>query len=592
MKKEFKLPPQSEGQRVLACILFTDAVSFSKAMGEDEERALAMLREDTNRMHAICVSHGGSVLKFTGDGLLMYFQSAVQAVNCALKVQKTQAEIYKANGPGNCLQHRIGIHLGDVILAEGDVMGDGVNIAARLQTEARTGGVCISQTVYDVVKNKIVLKATCIGPRELKNISEDITVYQVEAGDPGATETLEVTESDKAWYQTPQGIGGLSAAGFLLIVIAGIAMFTGPADDPEPPPVVSNPEPPASGGPAVPSGNGEETPVKTAGVPPSPTTVAANDAGSAPTKPDSTGNPSTEGVSAPGRGPDTSAGQSPSRFEFSPDEIEVIIPEDAIASEEPEDLPTTGVTDPKPDRVVAEVDDGPLPEPPRTIGLGSRPRLSTSPDPSAPVVRNPEPTATGTVPGYERPAPFPDFGSEPTELQDPNEIDYSQFAGEEEGGSDDGERSARPIRNFRDIFTNSGNKDLEEELNSSRDLQFLNSYIKSALVEYSEYRPLKVNFELEGKKVPVSVWRTQDGTVYIKSKIGLDRITYERLVPESLGQIMIAVLDDKASKGVRPAKRVAQGALEFGSKFDLPWMSREIASMIERYPRLRWDGIL
>lgn len=171
--------PTRPGQRSLAAIVFTDVVSFSARMQADEEATLALLRRDFDTMHEICSQHQGSVLKTTGDGLLLYFSSAVQAVACALAMQRFFAEQAKTRPAAQSLVHRLGIHLGDVFVNDQDVMGDGVNIAARLQAEAEPGGICISQTVYDVVKNKLVLHVTRMGPRELKNISQRIPIYKL-----------------------------------------------------------------------------------------------------------------------------------------------------------------------------------------------------------------------------------------------------------------------------------------------------------------------------------------------------------------------------------------------------------------------------
>jgi class 3 adenylate cyclase len=172
------LPP-GPGQRSLAAIVFTDVVSFSARMQADEETTLRLLKRDFNEMREICVQHHGSVLKTTGDGLLLYFSSAVQAVACALAMQRSFAEQLKNRPAAESLTHRVGIHLGDVFVNEQDVMGDGVNIAARLQAEAEPGGICISQTVYDVVRNKLALHVTRLGPRELKNISQAIPIYKL-----------------------------------------------------------------------------------------------------------------------------------------------------------------------------------------------------------------------------------------------------------------------------------------------------------------------------------------------------------------------------------------------------------------------------
>jgi class 3 adenylate cyclase len=174
-------PPSQPGpgQRSLAAIVFTDVVSFSARMQAEEETTLRLLKRDFDIMRTICTQHHGSVLKTTGDGLLLYFASAVQAVACALAVQRTFAEQARNLPAGEILSHRVGIHLGDVFVNAQDVMGDGVNIAARLQAEAEPGGICISQTVYDVVRNKLTLHATRLGPRELKNISQSIPIYKL-----------------------------------------------------------------------------------------------------------------------------------------------------------------------------------------------------------------------------------------------------------------------------------------------------------------------------------------------------------------------------------------------------------------------------
>jgi class 3 adenylate cyclase len=171
--------PPISGQRTLAAIVFTDAVGFSAHMQKDEETTLLLLKQDFETMRELCTQHEGSVLKTTGDGLLLHFASAVQAVACALAVQRAFAERAKERPADKNLMHRVGIHLGDVFVDKKDVMGDGVNIAARLQAEAEPGGICISQTVYHVVRNKLALHVTRLGPRELKNISESIPIYKL-----------------------------------------------------------------------------------------------------------------------------------------------------------------------------------------------------------------------------------------------------------------------------------------------------------------------------------------------------------------------------------------------------------------------------
>jgi serine/threonine-protein kinase len=172
-------PLLKRGNRALAAIVITDSVGFSARMSSDEEHTLTLIQRDLQMMRQICQSTEGQVLKSTGDGLLMYFVSAVQAVACAIEIQTTIAAQAEGRSPEDVLIHRIGIHLGDVFFSETDVMGNGVNIAARLQTEAKPGGICISQTVYDVVKDRLEMEAVYAGPLKLKNIQQPVPAYQI-----------------------------------------------------------------------------------------------------------------------------------------------------------------------------------------------------------------------------------------------------------------------------------------------------------------------------------------------------------------------------------------------------------------------------
>lgn len=186
--------------RLLAAIMMTDAVGFSARMSVDEELTLRLIDRDLKLVGELCEAFEGTLLKSTGDGLLVYFVSAVQAVSCGLEIQQRLSDLNSDSASGPGLMHRIGIHLGDILVNESDVMGNGVNIAARLQTYAKPGGLCISQTIYDVVKARLQLNATYLGPLKLKNIQEPVPSYQIElpSGDqPGslsdATQPIVVT---------------------------------------------------------------------------------------------------------------------------------------------------------------------------------------------------------------------------------------------------------------------------------------------------------------------------------------------------------------------------------------------------------------
>ncbi len=176
---EHRVSSLSDGQRLLAAIMVTDAVGFSARMSVDEALTLRLIDRDLTLIAQICLDFGGKVLKSTGDGLLMYFLSAVEAVSCGLEMQRQLTEQTLGLDPDQYLDHRIGIHLGDIVVSEQDVMGNGVNITARLQTYAQPRGICVSQTIFDVVKARLNLNVTFLGALSLKNIHEPVPAYQI-----------------------------------------------------------------------------------------------------------------------------------------------------------------------------------------------------------------------------------------------------------------------------------------------------------------------------------------------------------------------------------------------------------------------------
>jgi class 3 adenylate cyclase len=206
------------GQRTLAAIVFTDTVGFSARMSKDEEETLRLVARDLEQMKVISAAFGGQVLKTTGDGLLMLFTSAVHAVACALEIQrdfqKKNLELPRAEQ----MLHRIGVHLGDVFLHGGDVMGDGVNIAARLQAQAVPGGICLSKTVYDVVNNRLPFYVNDLGARKLKNIGR-VTAYQISPMEAGPGQRM-------AWYRWRPWIWR-AAALLAIFVCVAIAFESG-----------------------------------------------------------------------------------------------------------------------------------------------------------------------------------------------------------------------------------------------------------------------------------------------------------------------------------------------------------------------------
>ena len=172
--------------RKLAAILAADVVGYSRLAGADEDRTLARLRALRGDLidPAIEASHG-RVVKQTGDGLLIEFRSVVDAVRCAIEVQTAMIERNAEVAPEKRIEFRVGIHVGDVVEeSDGDLMGDGVNIAARLEGIANPGAICLSEQAYWQVKGRLDLAVTDLGPTQLKNIAEPIRVYSLEVGQP------------------------------------------------------------------------------------------------------------------------------------------------------------------------------------------------------------------------------------------------------------------------------------------------------------------------------------------------------------------------------------------------------------------------
>jgi adenylate cyclase len=164
--------------RRLTAILAADVAGYSRLMGADEEgtheRLKAHLRELIDPKLA---EHRGRVVKNTGDGLLAEFASVVDAIRCAVEVQRGMAERNVDTPPQQRIEFRVGINLGDVIAEGEDIFGDGVNIAARLETLAEPGGICISRVVRDQVRDKVAFAFEDLGEQQVKNIARPVRVY-------------------------------------------------------------------------------------------------------------------------------------------------------------------------------------------------------------------------------------------------------------------------------------------------------------------------------------------------------------------------------------------------------------------------------
>ena len=176
--------------RKIAAILVADVVGYSRLAGADEDRTLARLRGlRSDLIDPTIAAHHGRIVKRTGDGSLIEFRSVVDAVRCAIEVQNGMVERNAGVPPERRIEFRVGIHLGDVVEeADGDLMGDGVNIAARLEGIAKPGAICLSEDAYRQVKGRLDLAVTDLGPTQLKNIAEPIRVYSLDVGEPAQRE--------------------------------------------------------------------------------------------------------------------------------------------------------------------------------------------------------------------------------------------------------------------------------------------------------------------------------------------------------------------------------------------------------------------
>jgi class 3 adenylate cyclase len=166
-------------KRRLSCILAADAVGYSQQMEQDEESTIRVLAAHRAVIDGIITFHGGRIMSTAGDSVLAEFSSVVEAVRCAVEIQEALKTRNDALPETSQMHFRVGVNLGDVVVKNDDLLGDGVNVAARLETIAEPGGICISSSVYDQITGKLDLGFQDIGEQTLKNISRPIRVYRV-----------------------------------------------------------------------------------------------------------------------------------------------------------------------------------------------------------------------------------------------------------------------------------------------------------------------------------------------------------------------------------------------------------------------------
>ena len=207
--------------RKLAAILVSDVVGYSRLTGADEDRTLARLRALRSDLIDPTISvHHGRIVKRTGDGSVIEFRSVVDAVRCALEVQHAMVERNAGVAPDKRIEFRIGIHLGDVVEeSDGDLMGEGVNIAARLEGVAKPGAICLSEQAYWQVKGRLDLKVRDLGAVSLKNIAEPVRAYALEVGLAAASGRAEIAST------TPQRrrLSRIGIAAAVILVVGAVA---------------------------------------------------------------------------------------------------------------------------------------------------------------------------------------------------------------------------------------------------------------------------------------------------------------------------------------------------------------------------------
>jgi adenylate cyclase len=221
-------------QRKLTTILAADAEGYSRAMEADEIRALGDLRSARSVFSKFIDRYHGRIANTAGDGLIAEFPSVVEAVQCAIEVQN---ELGQRAGTQNNLNFRIGIHLGDVLVDGQDLLGEGVNLAARLQTMAEPGGILISRQVYDHVNSKLSVGFDYLGEKRPKNYANDVAVYRVSLGhlQPGPAMRF-LGLSTAAWQSMAQEnrlrrgqlIRLARIFGILWVMLLGVDLVTGP----------------------------------------------------------------------------------------------------------------------------------------------------------------------------------------------------------------------------------------------------------------------------------------------------------------------------------------------------------------------------
>ncbi len=213
-------------QRKLTTILAADVEGYTRLMRADEEATLKTLGEYREIIDGLIARHEGRVFSTGGDSVLAEFGSAVEAVRCAISCQEEISSRNAELADDQKLMFRIGINVGDVMVRDGDLFGDGVNVAARLEGLAEAGGVCISGSVFEQIKHKLSLGFEDMGPQEVKNIAEPVSVYRLVPGQVSvsADATAATKPADGKGWRMP----AIAVVAAVLVAIVGAAIWWQP----------------------------------------------------------------------------------------------------------------------------------------------------------------------------------------------------------------------------------------------------------------------------------------------------------------------------------------------------------------------------